>query len=497
MILNHLNMINPTQTSQSTNPVVVGSTNTIKFEPNLLSATDMTTKSHTKSSTRHSTSSNSKKFQHQSSFVPTSNLHIDTMNENNNFLKPNSSNLLLLNQNQSGLLQDSIYLNHQDETTNNQKSLIWKNYLTSLLIQQQQQQQQQMTKPQFNPFMIHNLAGSTAATTNSAGLVGGGGGLNYNNFLNRSFQPIQSTQQSIHSHTNDLTSQMHAFLMASLAAAAASSTSTQQIPATNLYNQTQQSKYQEQIENIIYSSRQQKQHKYLNELNHPFFSNISNNNTSINNPTQITNQEQETLFDIPKKHTNKKSMKDEYSNPSSSCSSTSSSSFTASNKSSSGFVSMNDLSQTNLLNQQQQKEENELIEETDLILNDTATSVNDGKEIYECDKCDKKFSTSHGLEVHSRRTHLDQQRPYECDLCHKTFGHLVSLQHHRITHQQERCFECNQCGKTFKRSSTLSTHLLIHSDTRPYPCQYCGKRFHQKSDMKKHTYIHTGIKYFF
>lgn len=113
-------------------------------------------------------------------------------------------------------------------------------------------------------------------------------------------------------------------------------------------------------------------------------------------------------------------------------------------------------------------------------------------ETYECDKCDKKFATSHGLEVHSRRTHTDQVRPYECDLCHKHFGHLISLEHHRITHQHERCFECNQCGKCFKRSSTLSTHLLIHSDTRPYPCQYCGKRFHQKSDMKKHTYIHTG-----
>jgi len=113
---------------------------------------------------------------------------------------------------------------------------------------------------------------------------------------------------------------------------------------------------------------------------------------------------------------------------------------------------------------------------------------------YECDRCEKKFNSSHGLEVHSRRTHLDQQRPYECTQCHKTFGHLVSLEHHKLTHQQERSFECNQCGKRFKRSSTLSTHLLIHSDTRPYPCQYCGKRFHQKSDMKKHTYIHTGEK---
>nr|XP_011414856.2 zinc finger protein Gfi-1b-like [Crassostrea gigas] len=112
---------------------------------------------------------------------------------------------------------------------------------------------------------------------------------------------------------------------------------------------------------------------------------------------------------------------------------------------------------------------------------------------YECTKCNKFFSTPHGLEVHVRRSHSGS-RPYACEICNKTFGHAVSLDQHRIVHTQERSFECKQCGKCFKRSSTLSTHLLIHSDTRPYPCPYCGKRFHQKSDMKKHTYIHTGEK---
>ena len=110
---------------------------------------------------------------------------------------------------------------------------------------------------------------------------------------------------------------------------------------------------------------------------------------------------------------------------------------------------------------------------------------------YECVKCNKFFSTPHGLEVHVRRSHSGK-RPFACEICNKTFGHAVSLSQHRAVHTQEKSFQCKQCGKCFKRSSTLSTHLLIHSDTRPYPCQYCGKRFHQKSDMKKHTYIHTG-----
>ncbi|KAL4237822.1 Zinc finger protein Gfi-1b [Mactra antiquata] len=112
---------------------------------------------------------------------------------------------------------------------------------------------------------------------------------------------------------------------------------------------------------------------------------------------------------------------------------------------------------------------------------------------YTCAKCNKIFTSAHGLEVHVRRTHTGS-RPFTCDICNKTFGHEVSLDQHRIVHAQERAFSCKQCGKTFKRSSTLATHLLIHSDTRPFPCMYCGKRFHQKSDMKKHTYIHTGEK---
>ena len=51
-------------------------------------------------------------------------------------------------------------------------------------------------------------------------------------------------------------------------------------------------------------------------------------------------------------------------------------------------------------------------------------------DVYSCMKCEKIFSTPHGLEVHARRSH-NGKRPYACELCNKTFGHEISLNQHR------------------------------------------------------------------
>ena len=52
-------------------------------------------------------------------------------------------------------------------------------------------------------------------------------------------------------------------------------------------------------------------------------------------------------------------------------------------------------------------------------------------DIYSCMKCEKIFSTPHGLEVHARRAH-NGKRPFACELCNKTFGHEISLNQHRL-----------------------------------------------------------------
>lgn len=57
-----------------------------------------------------------------------------------------------------------------------------------------------------------------------------------------------------------------------------------------------------------------------------------------------------------------------------------------------------------------------------------ASSANGGD--FSCVKCEKMFSTPHGLEVHARRSH-NGKRPFACEVCNKTFGHEISLNQHR------------------------------------------------------------------
>ncbi|KAI1232150.1 zinc finger protein Gfi-1b, partial [Lamprotornis superbus] len=56
-------------------------------------------------------------------------------------------------------------------------------------------------------------------------------------------------------------------------------------------------------------------------------------------------------------------------------------------------------------------------------------------ETFHCLKCNKVFSTPHGLEVHVRRSHSGT-RPFACEVCGKTFGHAVSLEQHTNIHSQ-------------------------------------------------------------
>ncbi|GCC34532.1 hypothetical protein chiPu_0013007 [Chiloscyllium punctatum] len=72
---------------------------------------------------------------------------------------------------------------------------------------------------------------------------------------------------------------------------------------------------------------------------------------------------------------------------------------------------------------------------------DYSTHYSSASSSYNCVKCNKVFSTAHGLEVHVRRSHSGI-RPYACELCGKTFGHGVSLEQHMNIHSQVPSTDC-------------------------------------------------------
>ncbi len=75
---------------------------------------------------------------------------------------------------------------------------------------------------------------------------------------------------------------------------------------------------------------------------------------------------------------------------------------------------------------------------------------------FSCVKCEKMFSTPHGLEVHARRSH-NGKRPFACDVCNKTFGHEISLNQHRSVF-------CSRsvCSQSNHRSLCKAASVIFH-----------------------------------
>lgn len=89
----------------------------------------------------------------------------------------------------------------------------------------------------------------------------------------------------------------------------------------------------------------------------------------------------------------------------------------------------------------------------------------------------------------------DGRPMYECHFCQRKFGWKSNLMDHLRTHTGEKPFKCSMCPMAFALSSTMVKHLRTHTGEKPFKCSLCPKRFarqdHRALHMKTHR-VETG-----
>ena len=58
------------------------------------------------------------------------------------------------------------------------------------------------------------------------------------------------------------------------------------------------------------------------------------------------------------------------------------------------------------------------------------------------------------------------------------------LKRHMYEHTGEKPYQCNQCDKAFSTHSDLKNHMYEHNGEKPYQCNPCNEAFSIHIDLK-------------
>ena len=109
--------------------------------------------------------------------------------------------------------------------------------------------------------------------------------------------------------------------------------------------------------------------------------------------------------------------------------------------------------------------------------------------------CGVKKTSQEELYEHIRSDHPVLR--YICDTCPVTFNNPTLLKKHKVSHNKDsRAYQCNYCERRFTTSGHLTQHYRTHTGDKPYKCEVCAKKFNQISILNRHKLIHTGEKRF-
>lgn len=86
----------------------------------------------------------------------------------------------------------------------------------------------------------------------------------------------------------------------------------------------------------------------------------------------------------------------------------------------------------------------------------------------------------------------DGRPMYECHFCQRKFGWKSNLMDHLRTHTGEKPFKCSMCPMAFALSSTMVKHLRTHTGEKPFKCSMCPKRFARQDHRALHMKTHKA-----
>ena len=114
---------------------------------------------------------------------------------------------------------------------------------------------------------------------------------------------------------------------------------------------------------------------------------------------------------------------------------------------------------------------------------------------YECEPCQKKFTSSYGLYYHKQSVH--QGVKIFCNQCdyHATIQSQLT-QHIQSKHEGVR-YPCDQCGYQATSQGHLTTHIQSKHEGVKYACDQCDYQATRQCSLKRHIREkHEDVKIF-
>ena len=117
---------------------------------------------------------------------------------------------------------------------------------------------------------------------------------------------------------------------------------------------------------------------------------------------------------------------------------------------------------------------------------------------FQCNTCEKTFSSKSSLERHKISVHEKENR-YQCKICvgkdtDISFARKDTLERHiKNVHQSQdnRNFECQQCKQSFVTEIGLTYHRKqSHVESEKHQCDICGDGFATKGELSIHDIMH-------